>query len=426
MRNIPSPLALVPDRLWDGTSESAVTGMAAVVKDGLIDSVIAAADLPTGLPRREFSGCTLIPGLIDSHVHYGAALGPAFLAAGVTTIRDVGNDLEWILAQRESHAADMAIGPGIVCCGHLHDGPRPIWPHMGLANPDVETLVASIRHHVARGVDQIKLYAGIDLELMRAAVAESHRLDRFVVAHLGNVKAEVAVTTGLDEFEHFDQCDVAWRAATQEEDDAMIDLLLQYNVVVNPTLVVWDRIGRMLDQVHFHDDRRIWVHPCHRDIWDRIRVRYPEPESRARFQLVIPHLKRFLRHAHARGVTVALGTDTPFVHLVPGFSMHDELAMYVDAGLRPLDALRSATSVNAGVLERESKIGRIVPGLQADFALVRGNPLERIDDISHIVATMRGGHLFDPVELLAAAQVEFEKEPLDAFSIDLQAYVNRK
>lgn len=419
---------LLPDQLWDGEAERTQAGLAVLIdgERGLITAILSVGEAPPNLPRIDLPGCTLLPGLIDAHVHYSAVMGPAFLAAGVTTIRDVGNDLSWILDQRVRHAVDPTLGPRIVCCGILHDGPNAYWQAMGRPHVDAESLRRSIHDHVAAGVDQIKLYAGLDLSLLRAGVDEAHRQGQFVLAHLGSTRGEEAAQSGLNEIEHLDQCGVAWRAATPAEDDEFIALLLKHNVVIDPTLVVWDRLGRILDRAFHHDERRRWTHPVHLDIWNRYLSRREPPHRRLRFQTAMPHLKRFLWRAQLQGVTIALGTDTPFPHLIPGFSVHDELSMYVDAGLRPVDALRSATSVNAQVLGLSNQIGRVTPGLAADLVAVQGNPLTRIDDISNIVCTVRSGHCFRAEELWLRLQTTFSQTPGDAITRDLLGYVNRE
>ena len=138
------------------------------------------------------------------------------------------------------------------------------------------------------------------------------------------------------------------------------------------------------------------------------------------------HLKRFLRRAHQRGVIIALGTDTPFPHLIPGMSVHDELAMYSDAGIPAIDALRSATSINAKVLGIDSVTGSITPGRRADLVAVQGNPLERIEDIENITCTIREGTSFEPACLLQELRGSFNREPEDAVTQDLLDYVNNK
>ena len=191
--------------------------------------------------------------------------------------------------------------------------------------------------------------------------------------------AEDAARASLNEIQHLTGCGPAWKASTQAEQDALIDVLLKHQVVMTPTLVVWDRLGRVLDLSFQFDSRRQWVHPCHPNIWDYYQSRFGPPRGRLQYQEPMAHLKRCLARMQEKGVAIAMGTDTPFPHLVPGFSMHDELAMYVDAGIKPVAALRSATSVGAKVLGFDSQVGRIGPGMEADLVVVNGNPLERID-----------------------------------------------
>ena len=150
------------------------------------------------------------------------------------------------------------------------------------------------------------------------------------------------------------------------------------------------------------------------------------PEERLSYQDPVPHQKRFLLRAYERGVVVGLGSDTPFPHLVPGFSLHDELTMYVDAGIRPVDALRSATSINARVLGMESRAGRLAAGLTADMMAVRGNPLSCIDDVSQIIHVIRMGCLLDRQELLHAVQATFAEQPDDAITRDLLDYAHHR
>ncbi|MBI4023896.1 MAG: amidohydrolase family protein [Verrucomicrobia bacterium] len=419
----PKRYAMLADRLWDGAADVPQSGAAVVINGSTIESVVAALDLPRDIHKVRLSGCTILPGLIDAHVHYSAPMGPAFLAAGVTTIRDVGNDLEWILRQRARHAADPSAGPGIVCCGHLLDGPTASWKNMGRAHANAEALRRSIRHEVKRGVNAIKLYAGLDLELLSVGVAESRLHRKFTLAHLGNVSAEDAVKAGLQEIQHLTGCAPAWAAGAREEQDRLMDVLIEHQTIMTPTLVVWDRLGRILDRPFHFDARRRWAHPCHLDLWNRYRSRFEPSESRLHLQRAMPHLKSFLARLHERGGIIALGTDTPFPHLVPGFSVHDELAMYVDAGIKPIDALRSATLVGARVLGIESRIGRIAPGMQADLIVVSGNPLEYIEDIGCVKCSVRAGRIFLPKELLCAVRKTFARRPDDAITRDLTGYV---
>ncbi|MSR64965.1 MAG: hypothetical protein EXS18_04200 [Verrucomicrobiae bacterium] len=111
-----------------------------LIKEQVVEAACAVSELPPGIERIDCSHSTILPGLIDAHVHYSSPMGPASIGAGVTTIRDVGNDLEWILKERAAHAEDVTLGPGIVCCDHLLDGSPAHWPRVGRPHADEESL----------------------------------------------------------------------------------------------------------------------------------------------------------------------------------------------------------------------------------------------------------------------------------------------
>jgi imidazolonepropionase-like amidohydrolase len=398
--------AFIPDRLWDGVSDTPVEDLAIIINDETIEQVTPIAQLDANIPRVDAPGCTAIPGMVDMHVHYTHVTGRAFLAAGVTTVRDVGNDLDWILNCRELTRFDPSIGPDIVCTGFLIDADPPFWSILGRGNADEETMRATIREHCARGVDAIKLYAKLGLDLFRVGVDEAHAQGMKVLAHLGGLSAEDAIAAGIDDIQHLSNCGPAWKNADDDEQDEFIDLVLGNSVVLTPTLVVWDRIARQVDLVFRHDQRRRWMHPTYVDLWD-CKVTH-DRNTRMNLQEMGAHLKRFIHRAHKRGVLLPVGTDTPWINLVPGFSVHDELSFYVDAGISCVDTLRCATSVAAGVLGREDTIGQIKSGMHADIAVVRGNPLENIADIALVEATIHRGRLLKSEDLYTAQAAGYD------------------
>lgn len=111
------------DRLFDG--EQARPGCAVIVRDAVIADIVPAGSVPAGMRTVSVPGGTILPGLMDTHVHFGRWQGPLYRADGVTTVRDVGNDLAWILAQRAE--ASRQPWPHIVCTGPMLDGPHPHW-----------------------------------------------------------------------------------------------------------------------------------------------------------------------------------------------------------------------------------------------------------------------------------------------------------
>ena len=126
-------------------------------------------------------------------------------------------------------------------------------------------------------------------------------------------------------------------------------------------------------------------------------------------------MKRVLGALAGAGCTVVAGSDAPFPHLVPGFSLHDELSLLVDAGLEPAAALASATSVAADVLGLTGA-GRITPGSVADMVAVGGDPLDDICVLSDVRLVLRRGRIVDFEALEATAAAAFSQAPEDPFS----------
>ena len=408
--------AIIPEELWNGISENPAKDLAVIVNEKIIQDIIPVHMVPNDINTIKLPGCTLLPGLIDAHVHYSSVMGPAFLLAGVTTIRDVGNDLHWILKERSFNESNNDSGPSIVCCGHLQDGPVKYWPNMGRANINADSIRSSVKEHINAGVDAIKLYTSLDVEMVYAGIDEAHKLGKPVTAHLGECSVEDAISAGLDCIEHLSGCRPAWANSTQKEDDALIDLLLKHNVAIDPTLVVFDRVAKGLDLVFERDNSRNWVHPSHLHYWNEYQLFIRT--NPLKVQQEILYLKRFLLRAHQSGVTTAIGTDSPFPRLAPGFSLHDEIASYVDAGIKPVDALRSATSVNAKVLKKESVIGKIAKGFDADFVAVKGNPINDIRDITKTELVIRKGMVISQLKMQKDLKSTFDNIPNDAITLD--------
>lgn len=411
--------AIVADELWDGKSDTTTENLALIVKGQKISAITSPASLESNIPRINLPGCTLMPGLMDAHIHYSAVMGPAFLAAGVTTVRDVGNNLDWILNQRSLNENDMYRGPTILCCGHLQDGPDRYWPRMGRANNNAEAVRQSVREHIEAGVDAIKLYPGLDATMVASGIDEAHRLGKPVTAHLGRCTVEEAVSAGLDCIEHLVGCKTAWLNSTVEADDSLIDLLLERDVTIDPTLVIFDRGARGLDLMFNRDTSREWAHPAHRHYWDSRPPKNDDFKARLRNQQNLLYLKRFLVRANSRGVITAIGTDTPFPRVTPGFSLHDEMGMYVDAGIKPVDVLKSATSINASLLRIDSNVGLLHEGFQADLLAVRGNPISDIRDIQKTELVIRKGLPLNHEKLRKDTEATFDQTPDDAITNDL-------
>ncbi len=408
--------ALVPEALFDGTRLR--KARAVVVEGERVIGTSALGALPEGMELRQLPGCTLLPGLIDCHTHLSDWMLPGFLAAGVTAVRDTGNDPDWILQRRQRTESDPMAGPDIFCCGPLLDGTSAFWPQVGRSHADAAAICRSIDELAERGMDAVKLYVNLTTEQIGAAAAQADRRNLPLLAHLGpSVNLATAVSAGVREVQHLTGCVhhiQGWRTDVEAVADSAASLA-KAGVVQCPTLVVWDRLCRLNDAAFRHDRRDSWVHPDIAKIWQRFPHRTGAAAARLDRQRSVNTMKRVLGALASAGCTIIAGSDAPFPHLVPGFSLHDELSLLVDAGLEPAAALASATSVAAEVLGL-SDIGVIRPGSVADMVAVGGDPVADICVLSDVRLVLRRGKVVDFEALVGTAASAFSQSPEDPFS----------
>lgn len=416
-------LALVPDAVWDGGRR--LEARAVLIEGGRIAGLPPAEQIPAGAAVTRLEGCTLLPGLIDCHVHLADWMLPGFLAAGVTTVRDTGNRLDWILERRARTAADPASGPRILCCGPVLDGEKVNWPLIGRGHRGVRETAASVEELAAAGVDAVKLYVNLRKDQIEAAVRRAGEVGVPVLAHLGSVDALAAAEAGVGEIEHLSGCvhhvegggrpdggrAARWAAA-----------FLEAGVVLCPTLVVWDRLSRVNDAVFANDRRARWVHPGIRAAWRRFPHRTSDPAERTARQAAAAAMRGTLGRLYEEGCLIIAGSDTPWPGLVPGFSLHDELSLMVDAGMPAGAALAAATSGAADALGLGGVTGRIRAGLAADLLAVEGDPTADITLLSEVRGVVRMGALLDLRALEAAARSSFAEAPSSPISRLMYAY----
>ncbi|MHB1090049.1 MAG: amidohydrolase family protein [Ilumatobacteraceae bacterium] len=410
--------AVVPDAIWDGNVK---LDQYSIIVDGVqIHDVVKTSSLGT-ISRTELPGCTVIPGLIDAHVHLSEWMMPGFLAAGVTTVRDVGNDLGWVLNQRDTTSNDPSIGPTILCCGPTLDGDVMNWPRISRKNRDEVDIAQTVHDLIESGVDAIKLYVNLTKAQVASAVFVAHKSDIPVLAHLGSVSALDASELGVDEIEHLSGCIHHEHGGLSPFTDSeylarCIDMFIEHDTVMCPTLVVWDRLAHMNDGIFPNDHRLAWVHPILKAAWSNFPHRYSDPNIRFNRQLSVVTMKKTLREMYSRGCRVIAGTDTPWPYVIPGFGLHDELALAVDSGISPTDALKMATINSAEVLGLSGKVGVITMGASANLVAVRGDPTKDITNLADVHWVLHRGVIVDREKLIVQRDFEFGREPTDAIS----------
>ena len=379
--------AIVNARLVDGTGAPAVERATIVVRDGRIAAAgpAAATQVPPGMPIVDAAGKTVLPGLWDMHAHVGLAeWGPVYLASGVTSARDMGGEFEVVTALRDAWAAGRAPGPRLLLAG-LVDGPGPeSFGHVTAATPEEGRAV--VRKYKDAGFQQMKLYTLLDKPTVAAIIEEAHAGGMTVTGHIPRGLAlRDAIEMGMDHVAHLVVRDAPGSDALRDT----IAFLKAHGTVMDPTISWNELLGRSAQTPIASFQPGIeHASPALRRLIEGANGGNVTPEqAHARLARSLQIIKAL----HDAGVPIVAGTDKG----VPGVSVAREIELYVEAGMSPMDAIRSATAVPAQAMGLAADSGTIAPGRRADLIVVDGNPLERISDIRKVVMVGANGRLYD-------------------------------
>jgi len=372
----------------------------------------------------DVTGSYVLPGLIDIHIHYQDWMGELFLAHGVTTVKDLGNVVEWISAVSADVESGKMRGPRIFYVGNGLDAPPPAREsHVGLDNPDMAR--AAVRLLYSRGACAIKIREKITPELLRAIVDEAHKLRMPVTGHIRRVDAGEAALAGIDGLEHasgvVQELSNRGREIDPKEDplqsvvadlkafatiedpklDELAKLLGKRNVAIIPTMVGWWRMASARrdefareDTSYAKNESLAYVPEDVRKLWSTSFIyNLRNADDLAQLKVAFKKLQFLLLRHHQAGGKVLAGSDT--VNSVPGLSLQRELFMLVDAGFTPLQAITMATRDNARFLGRGAELGSIEKGKLADILVLKANPIADIRNISQISLVIKGGELVD-------------------------------
>ena len=387
--------------LIDGTGKTAIPNSVVVVEGGTIKAVgaLGQVTIPSGAKIIEANNKIVLPGLIDMHVHYRDWEDHLFISHGVTTVRDVGSNLDYILQARKRSHEEGVRKPRIYTCGPMLDGSPPFFGmevSAPAASPQEAKSAAS--ELVDSKVDCLKIQQKITLPLLEAITELAKKEKVPVTAHLGdsrlgNIKASAAIALGIKGLEHISGID--FLTTSQLELEEIADMIVSHAVFVNATLVLDDTLSRLLDPELKKDPLLKLVPPREFIWWERyygLNSWWTERLSN-RYRAILRKKKEFIRTLVKKGGVITAGTDTPIPYVYPGVSLHKELELLVSAGLTPMQAIMAATKNAADLLGHADRLGTLEAGKIADLQILSANPLENISNIRSVEMVLRDGRI---------------------------------
>ena len=365
---------------------------------------IGRADVPTRAGAREVDGRGkfLIPGLWDMHVHLGnateAAL-PVLVAAGVTGVRDMGSPSVEALRRWHVDALSGArVAPRIVAAGPMLTIGKPqFWQLAIRGAADARRAIDSL---AAVGVDFIKITQSLDRETYFAVAEETAKLGLPLAGHLpvnaaGDgfaVSASEASEAGQKSLEHMHGIPFSFGPG----DSALVRVLRRNGTWVTPTLAAYRARAHVHELAATQDDRLRRIAPSFKQHWDA-QVRSFSKQTAAHVQILGSRASA-VRTLYQAGIPLLAGTDLGFPFVFPG-DVASELELLVEAGLSPLEALRTATINPARYLDREKELGSVDIGKVADLVLLDSNPLDDIRHVRQVRTVVLNGRLLDRAQL---------------------------
>jgi imidazolonepropionase-like amidohydrolase len=407
-------------RLFDPRDLSVTAGTSVVVSGERIVRVGPDADVkpPANAEVIDARGNFLMPGLWDNHQHFGDVDGALDLANGVTSARDMANDLDSFPQRVARYDDGSELGPRVLKAGII-DGTGELAGPTTMRVDTAEQAIKDVDWYADHGYAQIKIYSSVKPELVPIIADRAHTRGLRVSGHVpAFMSAKQFVENGADEIQHINFIElnflfpevketrnrdrfikVAERARefTPDKPEVLdfISFLKQHHTVLDPTMVAFEglfcgdptAITPGLEQIIPRFPPQV------RRAMRSGALEVPK-DKEAAYRESFPAMLRLLKALHDAGVTIIPGTDA-----LAGYMLHHELELYVRAGIPAPEVLRMATLTSAEVMGANKDRGVIAAGKLADMILVDGDPTKNIRDLDKLATVIKSGNIYDPVAI---------------------------
>jgi len=392
---------------------------------GAITGVGSEIPVPKDAIVFDGEGGTVLPGLFDVHAHLGPWDGPLDLAAGVTTVRDMGNDNALLDVLVSNFDSGTIAGPHVLRSGFL-EGRSPYSARVGIVADTLEEALAAVRWYAVRGYWQLKIYNSAHPDWVPALAREAHRLGMRVAGHVPAFSSsERAVREGYDEVTHINQLLLGFLIDTDKEDTRtpfrftalgeragrldlhgadftrMIHLMQEHGTAHDPTLGIF--YGMLLARPGELAPTVVpWADHMPSRVLRGLKATQLDvaPEQEAAYRASAQRLLDAVKLLHDSGIRIFPGTDD-----IAGIALHTELETWQRAGIAPAEILRIATLGCAQYFHLDQQRGTIERGKSAELLLVPGDPTKDVGLLRQARLVMKGGAVVFPEEVHSALQI---------------------
>jgi len=414
-----APVRITNVRVFDPVAMKLTEPKSVLVSGRHISAVLPASSPATpGEVTIDGEGGTLVPGLYEMHGHIGQEDAMLNVLAGITSVRDMGNEIDVLDGLIERIDSGVLAGPRIIKSGFI-EGKSPFSSNNGILVNSQQEAIDAARFYAARDYQAIKIYNSMNPEWIPALVKEAKALGLHVMGHVpAFTNADAMIAAGYDEMTHINQVMLGWVLEPGEDTrtllrltalkrlpaldlnsgrvNATIRAMVDRKVTIDPTFAIHESLllsrNGMINpgMVDYVDHMPVGVQRSAKQAWAKIADAADDKAYRGAFDQVAATIRKM----HESGIFLVPGTD-----MGGSFTYHRELELYQKAGMTPAQILRRATYDMAQYLKQDQSLGSIEKGKYADFFLIQGDPTRDLKAIKAIRLVAKDGVFYYPSEV---------------------------